>query len=485
MGRDMQLRETCGATVRAAVDAQNALHTLHVLQSSNHVGPPPPRLAPGRRGIVICAGGAKYMACAYVNMAVLRASGCMLPIELWHVGEDERPENAAADLQQRFHPLRCVDAAKVLPKEDYDAAREQHYAIKPLAVVHSSFDEVMLLDADNHAVKDPTDMFDTQQGYVRCGAMFWPDFHPFPRNCLACLALADSLPDAPSHTRRGSAVVKDSKLGDALTQQGKLCPLWQQESGQLIVDRRRCAAALRALRDLTLGWRALYPTLPGAGGDKDTFQLAWYVARQPFAWGPRISAVGRASPSRGRGQHAASFFAGNTMLHRDEQGALRFAHKNLYKWAPGMRADVDAHRAWKLVVYSAPDHRGELLPQCINGSGEPVPPALQELETRGFAYLRDLEDIPWFEDLCLTSGEAVYSHWARARDSRRKRQRRRGRRVRDAHLDVAHCTGGACRPNRDARVAAVGCLVVGLLLAAAASAWLVVAGVRSRSARRS
>ena len=475
MSAARQLRDTCrgSVSVRAAIDAQNELHALHVLQSSSHVGPLPPRLPPGRRGIVICAGGAKYIACAFVSMAALRASGCGLPIELWHVGEEELSERAAADLQSRFRPLRCVDAARALPEEDLDAAREQHYAIKPLAVVHSAFDEVLLLDADNHVLRDPTDLFDTQQGYVRCGAMFWPDFHPFPQNCAACVSLIDRLPDAPGPGHSGGAAAAGG-VGekDVLAKSGKLCPLWQQESGQLLVDRRRCRAAVQALHELTLGWRALYPTLPGAGGDKDTFQLAWYVARQPFAWGQRISAVGRMATARGRNGRHAIFFAGNTMLHRDEQGELLFAHKNLYKWAPGMRPEVEADRAWKLVIYAAPDHMGFNLPPCISRSRVPVPAELQELESQCFAYLRELEDLPWFENLCMRCKEERYSGWARERAMRRM-LRTAGQHVRAARR---------CSTHREQTVAAVACLVVGLLLAVATSVWIAV--VRARGGGR-
>src|SRR4051812_40063337 len=36
------------------------------------------------KGIVICAGGVTYLTCAWVNITLLRETGCTLPIEIWY-----------------------------------------------------------------------------------------------------------------------------------------------------------------------------------------------------------------------------------------------------------------------------------------------------------------------------------------------------------------------------------------------------------------
>ena len=46
------------------------------------------------RGIVMVAGGAKYIACAYVNIRMLRANGCDLPVEMWYIGDFEMDDKA-------------------------------------------------------------------------------------------------------------------------------------------------------------------------------------------------------------------------------------------------------------------------------------------------------------------------------------------------------------------------------------------------------
>lgn len=46
------------------------------------------------------------------------------------------------------------------------------YTIKVAALLNSGFEDILFLDADNVAVRDPTYLFDTQE-YLDTGAMFF------------------------------------------------------------------------------------------------------------------------------------------------------------------------------------------------------------------------------------------------------------------------------------------------------------------------
>src|SRR5215213_7723868 len=67
-----------------------------------------PPAATSKRGITICAGGARYFASAYILVRLLRHHGCRLPIEMWHVG------NAEINYKMRRllipYDVKCVDA---------------------------------------------------------------------------------------------------------------------------------------------------------------------------------------------------------------------------------------------------------------------------------------------------------------------------------------------------------------------------------------
>ena len=110
------------------------------------------------RGVVVCAGGARLVTNAWVTIAMLRRTlGCTLPIEVWHLGPDELgPVEASlfADLD-----AATVDALEV--RRTFPARTLGGWELKSFALANCRFREVLLLDADNVAVRDPAFLFDT------------------------------------------------------------------------------------------------------------------------------------------------------------------------------------------------------------------------------------------------------------------------------------------------------------------------------------
>jgi len=53
--------------------------------------------------------------------------------------------------------------------------QNKQFPLKALAILLSRFSHVLLLDADNFPVKDPSFLFDLP-AYTETGALFWPDF---------------------------------------------------------------------------------------------------------------------------------------------------------------------------------------------------------------------------------------------------------------------------------------------------------------------
>jgi len=237
---------------------------FELCQAHNHllreaVASPPPVYpgTPGTRGIVTAVGGTLYFKCAYVGVKLLRKLGCTLPIEWWHLGEHEfDPEmvKLAEDLG-----VRVVDANTV----DYKPRILNGWELKPFAVAHSKFQEVMFLDADNLSVKDPTPLFDCDE-YKRTGSLFWPDLPPsdrpewVPTEVWRQLGL--TRPDTPAF-----------------------------ESGQFLINKGKCAKELGVTVHINeySDWYYKWATY----GDKDTFQIAWRMCgtdygmiRTPCGW---------------------------------------------------------------------------------------------------------------------------------------------------------------------------------------------------------
>jgi hypothetical protein len=234
---------------------------------------------PGKgRGIVICGGGQKYFPCAWVCINMLRRNGCQLPIELWHLGESEL--NATMRQLCNTVSVNCVDALKDQPSASGKGLGG--WELKPFALLHSRFREVLLLDADNVPIADPTYLFDSPQ-FSENGAVFWPDIsRPSPAAKIWDLT---GLPYEPG---------------------------WQFDTGQILVDKQICFSCLKLTmwmnENSDFWYRYLY-------GDKETFQIAWRKLGKKYAM-----------PTR----HVQML--PKTLCQHDFDGRRIFQHRNASKW---------------------------------------------------------------------------------------------------------------------------------------------------------
>jgi hypothetical protein len=164
---------------------------------------------------------------------------------MWHLGEQEVDDA----MRKLVLPLgvECVDAFEV--RKCFPTRTLKGWEMKPYAMIHCPFKDVMLLDADNIPARDPAFLFDTPQ-YQETGALFWPDY-----GRLA--------PDRLIWSLCGVEYRDESEF----------------ESGQMVVDKEKC-------------WRALNLTMwynehsdfyyNHVYGDKETFHMAWRKLDAPY-----------------------------------------------------------------------------------------------------------------------------------------------------------------------------------------------------------
>jgi hypothetical protein len=157
------------------------------------------------------------------------------------------------------------------------------WELKAYAICHSAFAEVLLLDADNVPVRDPEFLFESES-YVATGAMFWPDYAPVPASAALWRALGIRRPREPEF-----------------------------ESGQILVDKRRCGRALALSQWFNDHSDFFYRHIHG---DKETFHLAFRKLGQPYALIP----------------HPIHPLA-CTMCQHDPDGRRVFQHRNGDKWS--------------------------------------------------------------------------------------------------------------------------------------------------------
>lgn len=190
----------------------------------------------------------------------LKRLGNTLPIEVFHFpgelgGADQR--NAIQSLGARIVEVEGV--SKV------DGAWK-NFQIKSVAILQSSFTELVYLDSDNVPLRKVDELFDAQVYQENGRAAFWPDIY------------------------------KDHVTNAVWRVIGETCSLneFTFESGQIVIDKAGNNGLNTAALWLAAGmsfhhdfWFKL------SGGDKDTFRWAFRALDIPYAAAPRwMSALG-------------------------------------------------------------------------------------------------------------------------------------------------------------------------------------------------
>ncbi|KAG2484566.1 hypothetical protein HYH03_016612 [Edaphochlamys debaryana] len=207
-----------------------------------------------RRGVVWAGGGRYLLANILVGVTYLReALGSKLPVEVIYQGEAEMEPTLARMLTaEKLQPVKLVDASRIPYPSHHRPVEIYGFTSKVWALyAGTSFDEVLLMDADNYPLVPPEEIFEMEE-YKQYGNAFWPDFWH-------------------------SLWTKD----DIWHMFGSKAP-WEgnphhrtTESGQVLVNRKRMAVVLEWIwyvnshRDFT--YRMMH-------GDKDTYKLAFYLA---------------------------------------------------------------------------------------------------------------------------------------------------------------------------------------------------------------
>jgi Mannosyltransferase putative len=261
--------------------SETASSDLHIGFEAAVTAPPPyPAERFAGRGIVICAGGARLFTCAYITVGILRrALGCRLPIQVWHLGPEEiGPPMRALLEEQEVELVDALELARSRPVRTLGG-----WELKPYAIIHSRFREVLLIDADNVPAGDPSFLFDSPE-FAGTGALFWPD-------------VVRLKPDNPIWAICGLPY----------------CNLPTVESGQLVIDKARCWAALHLAMHMNEHSDFYFQYLHG---DKDTFFIAWRRLGQAYAMTPH-------PPAQVQG----------VLFQRDFAGRTLFQHRTQAKWA--------------------------------------------------------------------------------------------------------------------------------------------------------
>ena len=300
------------------------------------MAPAYPERAFAGRGIVIVGGNQpKFQTSYWVAIHALRRSGCALPIQLWFP-EREGPDCERADELRRMgvtiHSFADLVDADAAGGAHGAAAMTNRFMYKIVALVFSSFREVLLMDSDNIVLSDPSSLFASEL-YESRGSILWMDFWR-----------GSAAPDLASVLGAGAAANHT------------------HESGQMVMDKKRTWEALRLALFFNAHADVFYPlTVNYMGlGDKEIVSTAFLHLRTPYGVAPH-------GPDHvGVRDHDRAETLGNTMMQHDMDGTPMFLHANLGKPMGFVPADASAYvRRWQIS-----NGRGLDLPRALNDAAD-------------------------------------------------------------------------------------------------------------------
>ena len=235
----------------------------------------PPKIVynAGTRGIVVTAGGS-YLPLAVVTLRILKRLGSTLPMDIFLQSSKEYETHICEEVLPKLN-ARCVILSEILAATAADKKPEiKHYQLKIFAMLFSSFEDMLFLDADSWPIVDPARLF-KMEPYKSTGMVLWPDFW-YPSQSKYWYEIA--------HIGRPAIHFRAS------------C-----EAGQIMLSKKKHYKTLLVAAYYNFWGPEHYYPLLGQGapgeGDKDTFLAAADVAKEPYyAVSEKVVAIGHNNP---------------------------------------------------------------------------------------------------------------------------------------------------------------------------------------------
>lgn len=235
-----------------------------------------------KKGIVVAVND-KYAHSYFIaSLAHLRDNlKCQLPIEIWHSG-DELSEQTK-NILRKYSNISFKDISFIL---NVNPIIYRGFQIKPKIIDLSTFDEVLLMDADVFFFENPEILF-SDKAYLNTGAFFFSDLpHVFPVKGDNMVFTLEKYIDRRNFIV--SLVPKPSQyaLSDMKEIWSSDIPTFQkpfigdmQESGCLVINKKLHKKSLVEILKLNAN---LENTYKHVYGDKETFWLGCEIAGTPY-----------------------------------------------------------------------------------------------------------------------------------------------------------------------------------------------------------
>lgn len=208
-------------------------------------------------GLIFCVGNDQFYHAATTIRAVRETFKSNIPIEVFYINENDLSEVKRQYLETEFSNLKTVDLSQYI---DNTWTQFGGWAMKPFAIVASSFSQVILSDADVFFFKKP-ESFLEDAGFKKTGALFFYDRTLFADWDAGRKWMLSFLPTMSSLVRK--------------TRWFTLRSSHEQESGVVVIDKRKSILGLMSTCKMNDKRERDEVTYDRVHGDKEVKSSQW------------------------------------------------------------------------------------------------------------------------------------------------------------------------------------------------------------------
>ncbi|CAK7910808.1 alpha-1,2-mannosyltransferase Mnn2p [[Candida] anglica] len=233
---------------------------------------------------IMYLGGGRYNQLVLLSLKTLRDSGSELPVEVILPQRSDYDIGFCQNILPSFN-AECKVMTDYLPLEYVD--KIAGYQLKNVALIISSFERVLYLDADNLPIKNP-DVFFSNPPFSSQEMVIWPDL--WRRSTSPYFYKIAGIHVDPKNKTRNSYFHDDPKGKSDLTFSYHDCegaiPEASSETGQILINKKvHFRTLVLSMFYNYFGPEYYYPLLSqGAAGegDKETFIAAAHKLKLPY-----------------------------------------------------------------------------------------------------------------------------------------------------------------------------------------------------------
>lgn len=269
----------------------------------------------GSKGIVIALGRQDFRYAYHLILNIRMVLQSRLPIQIVYAGDVDLPEAMRENLQRLDKDISLLNILDVLDNKSMGLGKD--WAIKAFAALASTFEQVILLDADCVFFKKPEVLF-AQKGYKETGALLFHDRllwqHGFQERHKWWREQMKH--QQPSETLLKSKVWMEDYAEEA-------------DSGVVVLDKRRLPVVMGLLH---IGWQNTKSvrekvTYKITYGDKESWWFGFELCGVPYTMEKHYGAVLGELRVKDEKEKVCGF----TIAHVDEEDHLLWENGSLLK----------------------------------------------------------------------------------------------------------------------------------------------------------